>query len=350
MYSELTVVEERRTEIGSRRFLLKVSLRTFRRRKATVLWTMGTMRDNFTAAFVLLAVMLSTSQSLLHGEENASGRNSLTPTTSQATTYNCLFVDENMPICDPKQMLDSNEDSWSSTATDDETTDLNENLDNGGAISSESPAFTTIKRITVYTFAGCVPPIPREGLRSLMPFCEGIPLNKIVSVQRFRSFAVKGVEESPLEFPKVNHGQWRRMMMRLRNHPRKDPTVVPNSSQPPQDPPKKTVPDAAATDTNTSIGSSPSSFILLKPRKHMEPTNKGQILDADAAATPALGKASRTSIAKDQRFYKKSVVNVASNHLTNDAESSGPFSRTESILSSSDAITRRLRRKRDLIH
>ena len=312
---------------------------------------MGTMRDNFTAAFVLLAVMLSTSQSLLHGEENASGRNSLTPTTSHTTTYNCLFVDENMPICDPKRMLDSNEDSWSSAATDDETADLNENLDIGGAISSERPVFTTIKRITVYTFAGCVPPIPREGLRSLMPFCEGIPLNKIVSVQRFRSFAVKGVKEPPLEFPKVNHGQWRTMMMRLRNHPGKDPTVVPNeTSQPPQDPPKKTMPNAAAADTNTSIGSPSSSFVLLKSTKLMEPTNEGQILDAVAPADPALGKASRTSIAKDRRFYKKSTVNVPSNDLTNDGDSSGPFIRTESILSSSDAITRRLRRKRDLIH
>ncbi|XP_076677106.1 uncharacterized protein LOC143373580 [Andrena cerasifolii] len=326
-------------------------LRTFRRRKATVLWTMGTMRDNFTAAFVLFAVMLSTSQSLLHGEENASGRNSLTPTTSHPTTYNCLFVDENMPICDPKRMLDSNEDSWSSTATDDETTDLNENRDKGAAISSESPVFATIKRITVYTFAGCVPPIPREGLRSLMPFCEGIPLNKIVSVQRFRLFAVKGVEQSPLEFPKVNHSQWRTMMMRLRNHPRKDPTVVPNSSQPPQDPPKKAAPNATATDANTSVGSPPSSFILIKPTKLMEPTNKGQISDAVAPTTPSLGKASRTSIAKDQRFYKKSLVNVPSNDLTNDGDSNGrPFSRTESILSSSDAITTRLRRKRDLIH
>ena len=312
---------------------------------------MGTMRDNFTAAFVLLAVMLSTSQSLLHGEENASGRNSLTPTTNHATTYNCLFVDENMPICDPKRMLDSNEDSWSSTATDDETTGLNENFDKGGVISSESPVFTTIKRITVYTFAGCVPPIPREGLRSLMPFCEGIPLNKIVSVQRFRSFAVKGVKEPPLEFPKVNYSQWRTMMMRLRNHPRKNPTVVPNeSSQPPQVPSEKTMPNAAAADANSSIGSSSSSFILLNSTKPMEPTNTGQIPDAAAPATPALGKASRTSIAKGRRFYKKSMVNVPFNDRTNDGDFSGPFIRAKSILSLSDAITRRLRRKRDLIY
>lgn len=56
-----------------------------------------------------------------------------------------------------------------------------------------------------------------DRLRSLMPFCEKIPLNKIVSIQRFRPFAVKGVKDPPYEFPRISHDKRRRQIMRLRN-------------------------------------------------------------------------------------------------------------------------------------
>lgn len=51
-----------------------------------------------------------------------------------------------------------------------------------------------------------------------MPSCEGISLDKIVDVQKFRPFVVKGVTKPPLVFPKFNYREWQRMMMRLQNH------------------------------------------------------------------------------------------------------------------------------------
>lgn len=51
-----------------------------------------------------------------------------------------------------------------------------------------------------------------------MPSCEGISLDKIVDVQKFRPFVVKGVTKPPFVFPKFNYREWQRMMMRLQNH------------------------------------------------------------------------------------------------------------------------------------
>lgn len=51
-----------------------------------------------------------------------------------------------------------------------------------------------------------------------MPSCEGISLDRIVDIQRFRPFMVKGVTKPPFVFPEVNYPEWLRMMARLRNH------------------------------------------------------------------------------------------------------------------------------------
>lgn len=51
-----------------------------------------------------------------------------------------------------------------------------------------------------------------------MPSCEGISLDKIVDVQKFRPFVVKGVTKPPFVFPKFNYREWQRMMMRLKDH------------------------------------------------------------------------------------------------------------------------------------
>ncbi|XP_076245171.1 uncharacterized protein LOC143185795 [Calliopsis andreniformis] len=173
---------------------------------------MGTMRDNFAAAFVLLVLMLSTSQSFPHGEENSLKRNSLTPKlVPAATTYKCLFVDANMPICDPKWMLGSDK-SW-----DEENTETLRRIRFSEDLLpvQERVDFSRIRSIIVFTFAGCVPPISDKGLRSLMPFCEEIPLNKIVSIQRFRPFAMEGVKKPPGEFPRISQDKWRRQIKRL---------------------------------------------------------------------------------------------------------------------------------------
>lgn len=78
--------------------------RTFRRRKETFSRTMGTMRNNFAAVFVLHILMHLTSQSLpppRGTNENSSKRNSLSELRSTSSPiYECLFLDPDLPICD----------------------------------------------------------------------------------------------------------------------------------------------------------------------------------------------------------------------------------------------------------
>lgn len=84
--------------------------RTFRRREETFSRTMGTMRNNFAAVFVLHILMHSTSQSLsLRGTNgNSPKKNSLPsaltlePRSTSSTIYECLFVDPDLPACDVK--------------------------------------------------------------------------------------------------------------------------------------------------------------------------------------------------------------------------------------------------------
>ncbi|XP_076622232.1 uncharacterized protein LOC143342344 [Colletes latitarsis] len=186
---------------------------------------MGTMRNNFAGVFVLLLVlMLPTSQSFPHGKEHSSRRNSLANTLtpkapSASTTYECLFVDENLPTCDVKWMLDEDEDSTDLT-TAREKRDLNAKLDEltESRPRAKNVDASSMTRVIVYTFEGCIPPIRHDRLHFLMPLCEGIALDKIVGVERFYPFAVKGVKNPPFVFPEVTHDQWLRMKTRLGNH------------------------------------------------------------------------------------------------------------------------------------
>lgn len=72
--------------------------------------TMGTMRNNFAAVFVLHILMHLTSQSLpLRGtNENSSKRNSLSELRSTSSPiYECLFLDPDLPVCDEKLWVTS---------------------------------------------------------------------------------------------------------------------------------------------------------------------------------------------------------------------------------------------------
>ncbi|XP_071869586.1 uncharacterized protein [Bombus fervidus] len=174
---------------------------------------MGTMRNNFAAVFVLHILMHSTSQSLsLRGTNgNSSKRNSmpgaltLEPRSTSSTIYECLFVDPDLPACDVKWMLNSTEDST-----------INRNSFNKDTTqrSRRNVDVPSTMDVVVYTIEGCLPPrIPFS-----MPSCEGISLDRIVDVQKFRPFTVKGVTKPPFVFPKFNYSRWLSMMTRLRNH------------------------------------------------------------------------------------------------------------------------------------
>ncbi|CAL7939920.1 unnamed protein product [Xylocopa violacea] len=215
---------------------------------------MGTMRDNFAAVFLLLVPMLSTSESLsLRGNENSSERNSspdaltLDPPSTPSTTYECLFMDPSLPICDAKWMLSSGEDSTS-----------NRNLFNKDVRQrSKRNIDVSTMDVIVYTFEGCL--LPR--LPFSMPSCDGISLNRIVDIQKFRPFAVKELTKPPFVFPKFNYSEWLRTITRLKNHV--SPTTrdgrmeeLMNAATT-----KETMPNAMAASMNSSNGSSANKFI-----------------------------------------------------------------------------------------
>ncbi|PBC26652.1 hypothetical protein APICC_08603 [Apis cerana cerana] len=106
---------------------------TFRRRKETFSRTMGTMRNNFAAVFVLHILMHLTSQSLsLRGtNENSSKRNN-----------------PDLPICDEKLMLKLAEEDWSS--------DQDNFGKNSGRRSTRNVDVSTTD-VIVYTIEGCLP-------------------------------------------------------------------------------------------------------------------------------------------------------------------------------------------------
>ncbi|CAK9829008.1 hypothetical protein ANTRET_LOCUS6424 [Anthophora retusa] len=172
---------------------------------------MGTMRNNFAAVFVPLILMLSTSQSLpVHGHGNSSKRNSLPDTltpeqrSTSPTIHKCLFIDPDLPNCDEKWMLSSEEDTTS-----------NEKLPSKDvAHRSRRNVDVSTMDVIVYTIEGCLP----LRLPFSMPSCNGISLDRIVDVEKFRPFMVKGVTKPPFVFPEFNYPRWLRMMTRLRNH------------------------------------------------------------------------------------------------------------------------------------
>ncbi|OAD53423.1 hypothetical protein WN48_09978 [Eufriesea mexicana] len=173
---------------------------------------MGTKKNNFAAVFVLHILMHTTIQSISSrgNSENSSKRNSLLNDATMLLrwtsppSYECLFVDPDLPICDVKWMLDSAEDSTSSEDS--------YNID--VVHRSRRNVDVSAMDVIVYTFEGCLP----SRIPFSMPSCEGISLDRIIDVQKFRPFAVKGVTKPPFVFPKFNYPQWLRMMTRLRNH------------------------------------------------------------------------------------------------------------------------------------
>ncbi|XP_076765351.1 uncharacterized protein LOC143432560 [Xylocopa sonorina] len=172
---------------------------------------MGTMGDNFAAVLLLLAPMLSTSESLsLRGNGNSYERNSspdaltLDPPSTSPPIYECLFIDSTLPVCDTKWMLSSEEDPRN-----------NRNLFNKDVRQrSRRSIDISAMDVVVYTFEGC----SLTRLPFSMPSCDGISLNRIVDVQKFRPFPVKGPIEPPFIFPKFNYSEWLRTMTRLKNH------------------------------------------------------------------------------------------------------------------------------------
>ncbi|XP_034185047.2 uncharacterized protein LOC117606571 isoform X1 [Osmia lignaria lignaria] len=188
----------------------KFQTELFRRREATFPRTMGTMRNNFATVFVLLLLMLSTSQSLPHGYENSSKRNSLADdlTSDDRTAlypiYNCLFVDPDLPICDVELMLNSDEKTTERTNDQYFDKDLVTRSRRNADVSATA-------RVVVYAIEGCVP----ARLPFSLPSCNGISLNNIVDVRRLRPFVVKGMTQPPYVFPKFNYSKWIRMMARL---------------------------------------------------------------------------------------------------------------------------------------
>ncbi|XP_012138152.2 uncharacterized protein LOC105662170 isoform X1 [Megachile rotundata] len=175
---------------------------------------MGTMRNNFATVFVLLVLMLSTSQSLPHGYKNSPNRNSLEALARDARSnsiYNCLFIDRNLPICDVERMLTSNDEITEPSYESPSGIDFDKHLVRRSRRNADASA---AERVVVYAIEGCIP----SSIPISLPSCDGISLDKIVDVQRIRPFAVKGVKQPSLVFPEFNYRRWLRMMTRLQNH------------------------------------------------------------------------------------------------------------------------------------
>ncbi|KOX69393.1 hypothetical protein WN51_05556 [Melipona quadrifasciata] len=128
--------------------------------------------------------------------------NSLIPEpTHESTIYECLFIDRNLPICDPKLLSDSEEES------------SDKNISNETMQRSKRSTDISTKDVVVYTVEGCLPP----RMPISMPTCEGITLSRIIDVQRFRPFMITKMSESPLIFPTIDYSQWSRMIKKIKN-------------------------------------------------------------------------------------------------------------------------------------
>nr|XP_033183493.1 uncharacterized protein LOC117153495 [Bombus vancouverensis nearcticus]XP_033183494.1 uncharacterized protein LOC117153495 [Bombus vancouverensis nearcticus] len=295
---------------------------------------MGTMRNNFAAVFVLHILMHSTSQSLsLRGTNgNSFKRNSLPGAltleqrSTSSTIYECLFVDPDLPACDVKWMLNSTEDPTSSrnSFNKDTTQRSRRNVD-----------IPSTMDVVVYTIEGCLPPrIPFS-----MPSCEGISLDRIVDVQKFRPFTVKGVTKPPFVFPKFNYSRWLSMMTRLRNHvsskTRNEKRVFKEAFlESIQDrmeglmtaaTTKATTPIAIAANISHTNGSSPNTFIpsnanstesIVQPRRTLENTSQTSSF-ASVDNPPILQFHDKINSMKllSKEFHDHSKVNAADQRL-----------------------------------
>lgn len=283
---------------------------------------------------MLHILMHSTSQSLsLRGTNgNSPKKNSLPsaltlePRSTSSTIYECLFVDPDLPACDVKWMLNSTEDPTSSRNS------FNKDTTQRSRRNADIPSTMDV---VVYTIEGCLPPrIPFS-----MPSCEGISLDRIVDVQKFRPFTVKGVTKPPFVFPKFNYSRWLSMMTRLRNHvsskTRNEKRVFKEAFlESIQDrmeglmtaaTTKATTPIAIAANISHTNGSSPNTFIpsnvnstesVVQPRRTLE--NTSQTLSfASVDNPPILQFHDKINSMKllSKEFHDRSKVNAADQRL-----------------------------------
>ncbi|KAK9300840.1 hypothetical protein QLX08_006555 [Tetragonisca angustula] len=158
---------------------------------------MATMRNTM-VIIVFQIIQCATSQPLATDTVN-----SLIPEpTHESSTYECLFIDPTLPICDPK-LLDSQseEESSDKDSSDKEMQRSKRNTD------------ISTKDVIVYTVEGCVPSIMPVS----MPSCEGISFSRIIDVQRFRPFMVTKLSKPPFVFPTIDYSQWSRMVKRIKD-------------------------------------------------------------------------------------------------------------------------------------
>ncbi|KAK1123952.1 hypothetical protein K0M31_006982 [Melipona bicolor] len=102
---------------------------------------MATMRNMMIVILVFQIIQCAISQPLATNTAN-----SLIPEpTHESTIYECLFIDRNLPICDPKLLADSEED-----LSDKNISETMQRSKRNTDISS--------KDVIVYTVEGCLPP------------------------------------------------------------------------------------------------------------------------------------------------------------------------------------------------
>lgn len=234
---------------------------------------MGTIRNNFVAAFLSFALMSSTSQSfwVRGSSEDSLKRNNSTDTLrdsyhrlTSTSNYECLYLNPNLPPCDFRLMLNSEELASNKKLF---KRDVERNID----VSNVD--------VTVYTIEGCLP----SRLPLKMPSCDGISLDRIVDIRKLRPFFVKGVTKPPLVFPKLNYSRWLRMTKQLQNHaPAK--TRHETGSSDVQDlteeqisaaTTNETMPNATANSMKTSKGSS--QYKLVPPDNTKSPESTDQL-------------------------------------------------------------------------
>ncbi|CAD1480603.1 unnamed protein product, partial [Heterotrigona itama] len=122
------------------------------------------------------------------------------PASTSSTTYECLFIDPNLPICDPKLLSDSKEDLSDQHASD-TMQRSRRNID------------LSTKDVIVYTIEGCLPP----KMPISMPSCDGISFSRIIDVQKFRPFIITKMSKPPFVFPTIDYSQWSRMIKKIKD-------------------------------------------------------------------------------------------------------------------------------------
>ncbi|KZC08399.1 hypothetical protein WN55_09303 [Dufourea novaeangliae] len=239
-------------------------------------WTMEVIKNNLIGVFVLLILMLPTSQSLPHGKETSSKRNSLTEALD-FKIQKCLFVDRKLPICDPRWWSNSSEKSINNPGKGDPEKYIGKENKPPRRSNIELSSDT---RIVVHAFNNCLPTEP-DKLRGLMPFCEDVlrshPLDKIVRIEIFDPFVVDGLTKPPYFFPgRPKHDATNRKhrvsvpeetAITEPPHGRTDELMKAATT-------KETIPNVIAANMNISNGSSSNRLIPSNRPKPAKSTDK----------------------------------------------------------------------------